>query len=750
MPSLVAIYNKALAHVSASRIVDVTDRNNRAEVCNDMYEFALKSTLEAREWSFAVRRANLLQDTTATPPWGYNYAFRLPVNTIRVVECRDGRYNQNLAWEVEGDYLYSTRPNASVKLIYLVENTLKFSPNFVEMLAIKLAADICVTLTENRTLSAELQQRYERMIGEASALDGLQASRERLRSDRLINARNGSIIFDPFPYQDGTGVTEGEAPVIPPEITSPAGTISGPTSIQGGEDGIYTATVTGTQPITYQWQKDGVNIVGATAQTLVITSADSDDEGSYRCLFANRAGTSASNAISVVIGCVAPSCTVSGPNTVDEGRPFTFTANITGGNLPITFQWRLDGTDIPSANAQTYEQLVSTVGDQGMYDCLVSNACASNVPSSNSINFSVDVGAPPVIRITPSSASPIAPDTATFTCVIDEDGGDPAITFQWYLGGSQVGTNSNMYVTPATVAGQSLSVECVASNSKGDSNRPLAVVNPVSNLISTTSYTNNASPVLNAACVWVQAQGCGGGGGGGSADQPPPDNPNLGALSGGGGGGAALLSVLSSAANGGQTASIVVGAAGIGAQYNTADGGNGGNSSISGAGISGLSWTGGKGGESGETIAAFVPGIGGKGGNNSANIGGGAGASSGGGAGSDGTAGGGGGGASADLSGFNGDGGDGGGGNKGIGGAAAFTSDSGGGGGGGNDASWWDGAARGKGGDGGTNASLVGKVGTGNGNGGGGGNGTLVGPSGGGGGNGAAGRVILRQYRRQP
>lgn len=51
----------------------------------------------------------------------------------------------------------------------------------------------------------------------------------------------------------------------------------------------------GTLPVTYQWQKDGVNIPGATNATYVITSVFATDTGTYEVLMTNVAGTAKSD-----------------------------------------------------------------------------------------------------------------------------------------------------------------------------------------------------------------------------------------------------------------------------------------------------------------------------------------------------------------------------------------------------------------------------------------------------------------------
>ena len=68
-----------------------------------------------------------------------------------------------------------------------------------------------------------------------------------------------------------------------------------------GSNVSFNVTATGTAPLSYQWQKDGVDltdggsITGATTATLTITGVMESDEGGYRCVVTNIAGMDTSN-----------------------------------------------------------------------------------------------------------------------------------------------------------------------------------------------------------------------------------------------------------------------------------------------------------------------------------------------------------------------------------------------------------------------------------------------------------------------
>ena len=61
------------------------------------------------------------------------------------------------------------------------------------------------------------------------------------------------------------------------------------------------AAASGTPPPTYQWQFDGINIVGATNATLALTSAQASNAGSYDVVVSNSLGQAASSVVVLAV-----------------------------------------------------------------------------------------------------------------------------------------------------------------------------------------------------------------------------------------------------------------------------------------------------------------------------------------------------------------------------------------------------------------------------------------------------------------
>ncbi|MGD8452781.1 MAG: DUF1566 domain-containing protein [Phycisphaerae bacterium] len=97
---------------------------------------------------------------------------------------------------------------------------------------------------------------------------------------------DGSLTFS---MAGGFTVTVGED--TPPTITQQPQSRRAPP----GSSATFTVVAYGTEPLHYQWQKDAIDITGATDASYTINPVDWDDAGSYRCIVSNDFGTDTSD-----------------------------------------------------------------------------------------------------------------------------------------------------------------------------------------------------------------------------------------------------------------------------------------------------------------------------------------------------------------------------------------------------------------------------------------------------------------------
>ena len=168
-------------------------------------------------------------------------------------------------------------------------------------------------------------------------------------------------------------------------------------SVRQGSPALFNvAAVNGT--LFYQWQRNGVEIPGATMSGYTLAAAAPVDNGaSFQCLVSNNAGSALSDG-AVLTVLLAP-VIVQQPAAafVAPGSPVTFTLQAVNGDLK--YQWRRFGIDIPGASASSFAIDKAASSDSGgQFSCLVSNAGGSVL--SDSALLTVDL--PPQIASAPT------------------------------------------------------------------------------------------------------------------------------------------------------------------------------------------------------------------------------------------------------------------------------------------------------------------------------------------------------------
>lgn len=183
-----------------------------------------------------------------------------------------------------------------------------------------------------------------------------------------------------------TVIDMGAGGVAPSNTVAPVASGTGVVGQQlSTTDGTWTGDATIT--FTYQWQRDAVNIGGATASTYTLQAADGGTN--VRCVVTgtNSAGSSSanSNAIAVEaapVNTVAPALS----GTTETGQTLTC-SNGTWSNNPdsFTYQWKRAGVSISGATASTYLLDVADEGELIRCDVTATNEAGSTTAQSNAV-----------------------------------------------------------------------------------------------------------------------------------------------------------------------------------------------------------------------------------------------------------------------------------------------------------------------------------------------------------------------------
>jgi hypothetical protein len=253
-----------------------------------------------------------------------------------------------------------------------------------------------------------------------------------------------------------------------------------------GHPANFSVTATGTEPFTYQWQKNSANISGAISSTYTTPATVSGDNGAaFRVVVSNSAGSamSAPATLTVDPAPVAPSITTQPAHqTVTAGQTATFSV-VAAGTAPLTYQWQKNNTNISAATSASYTTPATVSGDNGAtFRVMVTNSVSAI--TSNSATLTVNpASVGPSITTQPSNQTVTVGQTATFSVAA---AGTAPLTYQWQKNNLNIpGAMAASYTTPATVSGDN-----------GATFRVI-VTNPVTNITSNPA-TLTVNPVVTS------------------------------------------------------------------------------------------------------------------------------------------------------------------------------------------------------------------------------------------------------------
>jgi hypothetical protein len=146
-----------------------------------------------------------------------------------------------------------------------------------------------------------------------------------------------------------------------------------------GDSAKFDIAHTGTSPFSYQWQRGGANIPGATSKAYKFFPARlGDNNASFRCIVTGRGGKDTSSAAVLSVNPIQLTITRQPQSrVVYEGQKAGFSVQATG-SLPITFQWKRNGNAIQGATDSSYTTPALQSADSGAaYTCVVTNPAGS-------------------------------------------------------------------------------------------------------------------------------------------------------------------------------------------------------------------------------------------------------------------------------------------------------------------------------------------------------------------------------------
>jgi glucose/arabinose dehydrogenase len=264
--------------------------------------------------------------------------------------------------------------------------------------------------------------------------------------DIIVNDSFGSV----------TSVVASLMVLVPPAIiVQPVSQAATP-----GQAVNFSAVASGTPPLSYQWEFNGMTLPDETGTNLIVSPVTITNAGSYDVVVSNGGGRATSAVVSLTV--VVPPQIVLQPasQTIASGHDASFSV-VASGTTPLNFQWRFNGLDLPADSRETLFFTAVSASDAGSYDVVVSNSSGSVTSAVASLSVII----PPGIIFQPASQTARSGQAASFSVAAR---GTPPLSYQWRFNGldieGEIGTI--LILDPATTSNAG-NYDIIVSNSAG-------------------------------------------------------------------------------------------------------------------------------------------------------------------------------------------------------------------------------------------------------------------------------------------
>ena len=226
-------------------------------------------------------------------------------------------------------------------------------------------------------------------------------------------------------------------------------------------------------PMSFQWQKNGTNLVdggnlsGAITNALTITGISDSDVATYSVIVSNVNGSvTSSNATLTVID--PPIITAQPTNLlVLPGMNAAFGVSLTGSAPFFRYQWRFNGTNLLNATNSSYTIPSVVTNNAGNYSLAITNAAGRAVSSNAALT----------VVLSPKSQTNYVSSTATLTATAFTP---ELLNYQWQKNGTNLFDGGN-------ISGATNSMLTIAKVSDADAAIYSAVVSDATGSVTTSN-----------------------------------------------------------------------------------------------------------------------------------------------------------------------------------------------------------------------------------------------------------------------
>jgi hypothetical protein len=409
---------------------------------------------------------NLSVVATGTAPLTYQWKFEgvlIPGATNSVLPLLNPQARDEGFYEVVVSNSVGTAKSGAVLVRVLLTG-----PRIISQPAsVTAAAGSNITL--NVTAGGSEPLRFQWYF-EGTALPGATSSGLVLTNVQAVHTGSYQLVIsNSFGTTASTEISLQVIPSAPHFLVQPTSA-----AVPAGSNYTLWASVRGTEPIWYQWLRNGINILDAIGPSLTLSNVHPGLEGNYQLVATNVIGVSTSRVAGIGVLGSAPVFTEQPVSReLLEGSTFSISSRAFGS--PFTYQWFFYGTNLPS---QTNRQLLLSpvaASSVGPYYVVASNPFGRTTSSVAQVTINRSI----VIENGLTNRVAVVGSDVTLSLEVSNT---VPVTYSWQFNGSPLSETGSSLVLTNVEHSQSGYYRVSVANQSGSllSTSRLSVVNPPS------------------------------------------------------------------------------------------------------------------------------------------------------------------------------------------------------------------------------------------------------------------------------
>ena len=183
----IALCSRALIRLGAQPITSFDDGSAEAEICGALYPQSRDALLSSYGWNFATGQIDLLA-LNEEPISEYSNVFALPNDFLRALTAGSGTKASGLDYRIMRGKLFTNATQVVLTYIFRPDES-EFPPFFDSVLISRMAAELCIPLTENTSRFETLTRLADTEFSRARQMDAQQDRAQKLTSFPLTDVR---------------------------------------------------------------------------------------------------------------------------------------------------------------------------------------------------------------------------------------------------------------------------------------------------------------------------------------------------------------------------------------------------------------------------------------------------------------------------------------------------------------------------------------------------------------------------------